>query len=410
MANQSRLKKDIETLRHISEPCNGGVTRIGLTATYRQGVEYLKQQMQEIGLTIKEDDVGNVYGILLGKDPALPSIVSGSHLDTVRNSGAFDGIAGVVCALEAVRMLKENNIQLSHSVEVLATVEEEGTHFGTVLLGSRFISGEFSEQDKDRLYNDRGNSLREVLTDYLGHRVVQPAFRAPESIKAFLELHDEQGPVLEATNIDIGIVDSIVAIQQMVITITGFAGHAGTVPMTLRQDAGVAGCLFVTELNRFILRQYADSATLTVGKFSLQPNSANCIPNQCQFTLDIRSGDAKILEDIDRYIHQQALLIQQECNTAFDINNISYKSPVVMNEALRQLIIHSCEKLNLSYRHMNSGAGHDAMIMAGVCPSAMLFVPCYKGITHHPDENVTWENMAKGTEVLFHTMIALDQS
>lgn len=410
MINKQRLEKDIETLKCISEPSDGGVTRIGLTPTYRQGIEYIKQQMYSIGLIVEEDDVGNVYGILPGKNPELPSIISGSHLDTVRNAGAFDGIAGVICALEVARQLKEKNIQLNHTFEVLATVEEEGTHFGTVLLGSRFITGELTEQDKEKLFNEQNKSLKEILQEYSQNITTKSSLRKSSSIKAFVELHDEQGPVLEATNTDIGIVNSIVAIQQMAVTITGFAGHAGTVPMTLRQDAGVAGCLFITDLNDYALRKYAESVTVTVGKLSLQPNSANCIPNQCHFTLDIRSGKEEIIQDIKNYIKKLATLIEQKCSTIFDVQNISFKEPVVMDHTLRQLIINSCKHLNMSYKNINSGAGHDAMVMAKLCPSAMIFIPCYKGITHHPDENVTWDNMAKGTAVLLQTIIEIDNS
>lgn len=409
MANQNRLEQDIETLRNISDPCDGGVTRIGLTPRYRQGVNYIKVQMQAVGLTIREDEVGNVYGIMQGTHPTLPSIISGSHLDTVKNAGAFDGIAGVVCALEVARMLKEQNIQLKHNYEVVAFVEEEGTHFGTVLLGSRYITGELNEVDKDRLRNDEGQTLRQILQQYSTGVTTISAKRDPQTIKAFLELHDEQGPVLEATKTDIGIVDNIVAIGQLVITITGFAGHAGTVPMTMRQDAGIAGCQFVSHLNQYTLRKYAEQATLTVGKFSLSPNSANTIPNQCTFTLDIRSGDEKIVHNIIKHVSSLALIINDEFNVVCEVKQVSFKDPVVMDSGLRQLLQATAEDLGLSVRHLNSGAGHDAMIMSGICPTAMMFIPCYKGITHHPDENVTWQDMAKGTDVLFNTIIQLDK-
>lgn len=410
MANTSRLEQDIETLRRITEPCDGGVTRVGLTKTYRLGIDYIKLQMHDIGLIVREDDIGNVYGVLKGQNPSLPSIISGSHLDTVRNAGAFDGIAGVVCALEVARMLKEQNIRLQHTFEILATVEEEGTHFGTVLLGSRFIAGEFLEEDRDRLCNDNGQTLRQILTDYSNNITTIPVKRDPNTIKAFLELHDEQGPVLETTKTDIGIVNNIVAIGQMIVTLTGFAGHAGTVPMTLRQDAGIAGCAFISNLNQYALRKYAEHATLTVGKLSLLPNSANCIPNQCTFTLDIRSGDPDIVHDMMNYVKQVATIIDLEYSVSSDVKQISFKAPVMMDASLRQLIEKTCIDLGLSYRHLNSGAGHDAMIMAGICPTAMLFVPCYKGITHHPDESVSWDDMAKGTDVLFNTILQLDKN
>lgn len=408
MANIFRMQEEIEHLRGISDPSDGGITRIGFTEKYRLGVEYIAKRMREIGLTVREDQVGNIYGVLPGSNPDLPSIISGSHLDTVRNAGAYDGIAGVVCAIEAVRMLKERNIQLKHTLEVLATIEEEGTYFGNVLVGSKFICGELTERDYDSLRNEAGQSMRDILETYIGKRETIRALRDPSSVKAFIEVHDEQGPVLDSTATDIGIVDTIVAIGQIQVTIQGVAGHAGTVPMNLRQDAGVAGCLFASRMTEYVLRKYVGTATLTIGKFSLLPNSANCIPSQCSFTLDIRSGLEPIVLDIMDYAKDISLVIERECSVKNTVTQVSLKSPVSMDKNLCKVIEHSCIELGMSYKHLNSGAGHDSMIMAGICPTAMIFIPCLKGITHHPDEYVSGNNMADGADVLLKTIIQLD--
>lgn len=408
MTNIARVQKNIDDLKEISEPCNGGVTRIGFTPKYREGVEYIKCQMREAGLEIIEDDVGNIYGRLVGKNPQLPAILSGSHLDTVRNAGAFDGIAGVVAALEVARMLKENGIQLNHTFEVVGFIEEEGTRFGIVLLGSRFISGEFTEKDRDRISSENGDTLRDVLQTYSSDYQVVPTRRHPETIKAFVELHDEQGPLLENTQSDIGIVDNIVSIGQMVIHVHGFAGHAGTVPMTMRQDAGVAGNLFATQITKYVVDNYPKIATVTIGKFTLEPGSANCIPCECRFTLDIRSGTSTIVQDIIRYIHREGVKIAKRCSVEIDTDEISFKQPVEMDSTLKDIIKHICKERNLTWQHMSSGAGHDAMIMAGISRSAMIFVPCEKGITHHPAERVFWDDMEKGVNVLFNTILKID--
>lgn len=408
MANLGRLKKNIEDLKAISEPCNGGVTRIGFTRKYREGVEYIKSQMREAGLEVFEDSIGNVYGRLVGKRPNLPVIISGSHLDTVRNAGAFDGIAGVVSALEVVRMLKENDIQLDHTLDVVGFIEEEGTQFGIVLLGSRFITGELTDKDYKKISNDSGETLYDMLQSYSAESMVIPAKREPESIKAFIELHDEQGPLLENTNTDIGIVDNIVAIGQMVVTIQGFAGHAGTVPMIMRQDAGVGGNLLATRLTQYVIDHYPERATLTIGKFHLEPGSANCIPCECRFTLDIRSGASDIVADIIRYVQSESIAVAKQCSVLIKAEQTSFKEPVEMDNTLKDVIKSACQKCNLTYRSMSSGAGHDAMIMAGITKSAMLFVPCVKGITHHPEEFVPWEYMKKGTDVLYNTILEID--
>lgn len=408
MASTVHLQEDIERLRLISDPSDGGVTRIGFTEKYRLGVEYIKTRMLEAGLSVHEDEVGNIYGVLPGANPNLPSIISGSHLDTVRNAGAYDGIAGVVCAIEVARVLKQRNIQLQHTFEVLATIEEEGTYFGTVLVGSRFISGEFNEKHFDLLKNESGQTMRQVLQSYLGSRETVKALRDPAEIRAFLEVHDEQGPVLETTSTDIGVVENIVAIAQMTINIQGFAGHAGTIPMNLRSDAGVAGCLFASRITEYVLRKYADNATLTIGKFSLLPNSANCVPGQCDFSLDIRSGNEDIVNDIMAFVQQVSDVIECECSVKNIVKTLSQKTPVRMDEELRNLVKKSCDGLGLSCRSLNSGAGHDAMVMAGICPTAMIFIPCKKGITHHPDEYVSGQDLANGANVLLETIIQID--
>ena len=409
MANISRLRKDIEALKSISEPCNGGVTRIGFTSKYREGVEYVKCQMREAGLDVVEDDIGNIYGRLLGKNPQLPAILSGSHLDTVRNAGAFDGIAGVVAALEVARMLRENEVQLDHTFEVVGFIEEEGTQFGIVLLGSRFISGEFTEEDYDRIGNEDGKTLRNMLQAYSSNNKVIPARRHPGEIKAFIELHDEQGPLLENTHSDIGIVDNIVAIGQMVVNIHGFAGHAGTVPMMMRQDAGVAGNILATRLTQYVIERYPETATLTIGKFHLEPGSANCIPCECRFTLDIRSGKTAIVQEIMRYAQNESIEVARNYSVVIETEETSFKHPVEMDNALKDIIKSACEECNLNWRPMNSGAGQDAMIMAGISRAAMLFVPCVQGVTHHPAECVLWEDMGKGTNVLYRTILKIDR-
>ncbi|MTH47272.1 Zn-dependent hydrolase [Intestinirhabdus alba] len=409
MANLERLEKNIADLKAITDPCNGGVTRIGFTPTYREGVEYIKKEMREAGLEVSEDDIGNVYGRLAGKNPLLPAIVSGSHLDTVRNAGAYDGIAGVVAALEVARMLREQNIRLEHPYEVVAFIEEEGTRFGIVLLGSRFISGELTDSDRDKICTDDGETLRDILRTYSAGQTLIPAPRAPDTIKAFIELHDEQGPLLENSGTDIGIVDNIVAIGQMVVTIEGVAGHAGTVPMKMRQDAGVAGNMLAARLTQYVIDRHPDTATLTIGKFHLEPGSANCIPSGCRFTLDIRSGRPERVHEIIAFVKSESLTVAERCGVTIDAQQTSFKPPVEMNSALKEIIKSSCEQCGLSYRSMSSGAGHDAMIMADISKAAMLFVPCVKGITHNPAEFVHRENMGKGTDVLFNAIQKIDR-
>ena len=407
MANMLRIQSDIERLKSISEPCEAGTTRIGFTQTYREGADFFKRRMVEAGLSVREDSAGNVYGKLAGSKSGLPVILSGSHLDTVRCAGAFDGIAGAVCALEAARMIKENGVPLRHSFEVIGTMEEEGTRFGQVLLGSQFITGVFGDKDLDTIGDPDGITLREILKDYLPADVC-PAYRESGEILAVLELHDEQGPVLEAENIDIGIVEKIVAISWLTVTVTGFAGHAGTVPMPLRQDAATGACRLIDSIARHTIANYAYSATATIGKLELLPGSTNCIPAKCIFTVDLRSGSMSNIDDLTAFIQKRAEETAKECHLTIHVHVDSRKDPIAMDGTLREMIRKSCAKSGCSCRDINSGAGHDAMIFSGRWPTAMLFVPCVKGITHNPAEYVSPEALAKGTDVLYQTILALD--
>lgn len=408
MADMARIQSDIEQLKKISEPCEAGTTRIGFTQTYRQGANFFKSRMLEAGLVVREDRIGNVYGRLEGSKSDLPVILSGSHLDTVRCAGAFDGVAGAVCALEVARMLKDNDVTLRHSYEVIGMIEEEGTRFGQALLGSQFITGVFGEKELDSISDPDGTTLREILQTYSPADTC-PAYRNDDEVLAVLELHDEQGPVLEAEHIDIGIVENIVAISWLTVTVTGFAGHAGTVPMPLRQDAGTGACRLIDNIARHTAENYAHVATTTIGKLNLMPGSSNCIPSKCVFTVDLRSGQMSNVDELMAFIQKRSAEVAEECDVDIQVRIDFRKDPIEMDSKLRGLLRQSCEDLKYSYRDINSGAGHDAMVLSTRWPSAMLFVPCVKGITHNPAEHVFPEALAKGANVLYGAILALDR-
>lgn len=408
MADESRIVNDIENMRVITDPCEGGTTRIGFTEKYREGAEYFKGKMREAGLAVREDSIGNVYGRLAGTEDTLPVILAGSHLDTVRNAGAYDGIAGAVCALEAARMIKENHIKLKHPFEVVGIIEEEGTKFGQVLLGSKFVTGAFSESDMDSIKDEDGITLRNVLSAYQAADCCG-CYRESNEVLAFLELHDEQGPLLESRGIDIGIVEKIVAISWLTVTVTGFAGHAGTIPMPLRQDAATGASYIIGGISSFTTEKYSYQATATVGKLELLPGSANCIPGKCTFSVDLRAGSFDVIDDIIEYIHK----LSKECEALFHVNAEvmvnSRQAPIAMNLNIRQVYQDCCEKLGYSYCSMNSGAGHDSMIFSAHWPAAMFFIPCRKGITHNPEEYVTPQALAKGADLLYESILAIDK-
>ena len=407
LVNWHRIREDIEAVRSFSQPCEGGVTRLSFTKEYRMAVEYIKDRAREIGLLVREDSFGNVYGLLEGREPDRPRILSGSHMDTVHCGGAFDGFAGVACALEVARTIKESGESLRSGFEIVGTVEEEGSRFGQVLMGSQFITGLFGEREMDLYRALDGVSVRQALGEYYGDSI--PAYRLNrDEIKVFLELHIEQGPVLENKGLSIGIVERIVGISWLRITVHGFAGHAGTVPMDVRQDAGIAAFDLITNVNRHVTENYALDATATVGRLSLLPDSSNCIPSKCSFTVDLRAGKYAHIEEITAYIRSCAADMESKYGVQIDLQIESQKQPVQMDSQIQSVIQKSCDELGYAHMRLNSGAGHDAMIFAEQWKTGMIFVPCHRGITHNPDERAEWQDLARGTNVLYKTVLNLD--
>ena len=407
MADWHRIREDIEAVRRFSQGDEDGVTRLSFTKEYRMAVEYIKGRAREIGLQVREDGVGNVYGLLEGREPGSPRVLSGSHMDTVRCGGAFDGFAGIACALEAARLIQENGKPLRAGFEIVGMVEEEGARFGQVLMGSQFMTGRFGEREMDLLRDEDGVSVRQALEAY--YEGAAPAYRLScDEIKAFLELHIEQGPVLEDNGIAIGIVENIVGISWLQVTVHGFAGHAGTVPMQVRQDAGIAAFDLITNINRHVTERHALNATATVGRLALLPGSANCIPSKCSFTVDLRAGDYAYIEEMTAHIRSCAAGIENKHNVRIDIQIESQKQPVQMDTQIQRAVQKSCDELGYTYMRLNSGAGHDAMIFAEQWKTGMIFVPCHRGITHNPGEHAAWEDLARGADVLYKTVLELD--
>ena len=293
---QDRLKTEIETLKGMSEPCRCGTTRQSYSAAYKEGTAYIKGVMEDCGLTVHEDGVGNVIGTLTGTEPGLAKILSGSHLDTVRCAGAFDGIAGVVCAAEAARLVRESGMPLRHTFQVLGMIGEEGTRFGKALLGSQFIAGIYGEEQLDEFIGiEDKKTMRQAMTEYGLSGDLKGVSRKEDAVKAFLEIHGEQGPVLEQEEKQIGVVDTIVGLSWLVVKVKGQAGHSGTVPMNLRRDAGTGAFHLICRIHDYVCDTYSGRATLTAGQVSLLPGSMNSIPGECEFSLDIRSGEEEIL-------------------------------------------------------------------------------------------------------------------
>jgi N-carbamoyl-L-amino-acid hydrolase len=406
-----RLWDDVMALAAITEP-ERPYTRRSFTPLFLEGRAWLAKRFEEAGLTPRIDTAGNLIGRLDGRDPSRGVIALGSHSDTVPSGGRFDGIAGLIAALEIARALRESGTRLAHTLEVIDFLAEEPSEYGLSCVGSRGVSGALDARMLD-LTEPSGEPLWEAL-----RRVGGDPDRLDEArrndITAFLELHIEQGLALESRAIDVGIVTSIAGIRRIEIVFEGAADHAGTTPMDLRRDALVAAAATVTSA-RCIAEQLANEApgyfVATVGVLTVEPGAANVVPGRCRLVIDVRTTEPALTErfvvalDRESAEHAKAAGVAR---TAFA--TLSDAPPVACDPALRELLRRSASELGLSHIDLASGAGHDAAFMSRICPAAMVFVPCRGGKSHAPEEWAEREQIAAGAAVMLQTVQMLDRA
>lgn len=408
--NRARIQRDIEELAKYNATPGQGLTRFSLTAEDRAARGYLRQEMKGCGLSVYEDAAGNLVGRRDGELADAPVVMIGSHFDSVKGGGNFDGPAGVSAALETARVLHERGIKTRYPIEVVAMIEEEGARFSASLYGSRAMAGLIGLAQLQERKDINGISMYEALQEF-GFKPdeIAAAERPAGSIKAFLELHIEQGPILEAEGLEVGIVQEIVGIHDMKIKITGQQGHAGTIPMHLRADALNGAAKVVAKIAELAVEEGAGTVA-TVGWMSVKPGGFNIIPGEVEFSVDIRSGKRQHVDNISRRIGEVLQEITAGTALTAELFSLMNVPPVRMAESIvtRQLAI--CERLGLRHRLMQSGAGHDAMVMAGITEVGLVFVPSLDGRSHCPEEWTDYEQLQKGAEVYLHTVLDLAEA
>ena len=401
MANELKLIEDniikaLDALQKFTATPGFGVTRFPYTKEARDACSYLKKLMEAVGLAVRMDNSGAVIGRLEGKSPA--TIMIGSHFDSVKHGGAYDGIAGVVCAIEVARLLKESGMELGYSLEVIATNDEEGARFNAGLFTGKALLGQLTCEELKTQVDVDGISVYQAMAAY-GLKPEEIAEHKRDDIKAFIEIHIEQGPVLEAEHKEIGIVDVIVGIKRARIRINGRADHAGTMPMHMRKDA--------LEQATKVISKIGDRARLfrncvaTVGFLQVEPNVMNIIPQSVTFGVDIRGVDEEsimaqyysLLADLDK--------MSLESGLTYDVENLLYAEPVLMDEEIKGHFEMSCITREFEYMHLPSGAGHDAQFFGAKLPAAMLFVPSAGGRSHCPEEKSEASDLAKAVLVAY---------
>ena len=401
--NTDRIGADLDALAAITDPGRPW-TRRAFSPRFDQGRDWLRTRFAQAGLRVALDAGGNLIGTRPGTDPDAGTILLGSHSDTVPDGGRFDGVAGVIVALEVARMLDEQGIQLRHTLEVVDFLAEEVSVFGVSCIGSRAMAGVLPD-DWLGLVHD-GRSLDQAIRDVGG----DPTARARrDDIRAFLELHIEQGPVLEAEGLDLGIVTAIAGIERIEIVLTGRPDHAGTAPMDRRADALVAAAALVTAIDAEAQAraQGPDHFTATVGEFSIEPGAANVVPGRVRMLIDARAEARPEMEEFLRWIEDRLTALPDGITAESRL--LSDNRPTPMNEGLVKQLEVASTNCGASHRRMVSGAGHDAAFVAKIAPSIMIFVPSRDGRSHCPEEFSTAPSIALGAEVIADAVIALDK-
>lgn len=403
--NLDRIKRDLETLSKFNATPGQGLTRFSLTAEDRGARKYIKNELLKLGLNVYEDSAGSIFGRRSGTDDSLPAIMIGSHFDSVKNGGNFDGPAGIVMALEIMRTLEENNIRTKYPIEFVGMIEEEGGRFGSGVFGSRAMVGRVSIEQLHNNKDEYGISMAKALHDFgFNPEEIEKARRNPKDIKAFIELHIEQGPILEASHKDIGIVDFIVGINEFKVILRGRPDHAGTTPMHMRSDALSTASKVICKIEGYA-REAREGTVATVGVLNIKPGAANIVPGEVIFTVDIRSKDSDCISKVKNNIVEALKNETDASGIELEIIEMLDVNPVKMSEGIIKSLEKNAQSNGFSYIKMLSGAGHDAMIMAAITDVGLVFVPSKDGRSHCPEEWTDYEDLQRGIEVIYNTIL-----
>ena len=402
------IRKDIENLNMYNETPGEGITRILFTEQELKARKYIKKRMREVGLEVEEDAIGNIYGTLKGSNPRLSPVWTGSHIDTVPYAGSFDGMTGVVGGIEALRVIKESGLRHERNIQVIVFTSEEPTRFGKGCLGSRAMAGDLTRNGTTYLVDEDGKTLSKVL-DELGYNNEQFHLIKKEKgdVYGCVELHIEQGAILERLGKKIGIVTAISAPTDLIIEVEGTQEHAGATPMPVRRDAMAAAAKIIIGIEGMARTSDNPSMVATVGKLDIFPGATNVIPGMVRFTVDMRSDNFKEKEQIINKIEVLSNAIGDIEGVKTSIRIVSHEYPAVADAHIVEVMKGVCDSQRKEYNLMVSGAYHDSMFVSRFAPFSMIFVPSRGGISHHKDEWTDYEDIKSGVDVLAETLLIM---
>lgn len=396
-----KFRHDFNSIAQCGILDNGGLSRLALSSSDQEARAYLIKVMQKEGLKVHIDAAGNIHGLLEGRAPELAAVAVGSHLDSVPQGGHYDGVVGVLAGIEVVRRLNAAGAHPLRSLKIINFCAEESSRFGVATLGSKAITGNLSIEELKQTTDREGTSFYTALKrsgcniDALAYDVI-----GKNDIHTFLELHIEQGRILEQKNIDIGLVTAIAAPSRFDLILTGRSDHSGNTPMHMRRDA-LAGAAEVVLAVEEIARDSSASSVGTVGVLDVEPGAMNVIPGRVHLQIDIRDTNMETKNRAVAELQRRIELIAQKRNIGISIKTLCNDEPITLDSTLRQRIQYLASDLGITTTEMPSGAGHDAMHFAAITPTALLFIPSIEGISHNINEQSSFEAIAKGVELLY---------
>lgn len=407
--DQQRLVSEIDELATISDADPPAVTRVVFTPTDLKARAWVKDRCRNAGLIVREDAIGNTFARWVGSDAAAPVVGTGSHIDAIPNAGKYDGVVGVLGGLEAIRALQGAAFRPRHSIELLIFTSEEPTRFGIGCLGSRLLSGILSAESARNLSDNEGNTVEEARR-HAGFSGELAQVRLPVNYyKGFVELHIEQGPLLEHTGKILGLVEKIAAPASLRVTIEGEGGHAGAVLMPNRHDALCGAAELILVLESAAKNSGAIDTVATVGICDVFPGAVNSIPAKVRLSVDVRDTDLTRRDVVLRTLEEACRATSAKRQVEIHSELMNADAPTQCDPGILQALRQACKRRQFSFLTMTSRAYHDSLFMSRVAPVAMLFIPCRHGYSHRPDEYASPEDIARGALVLAETLAALTE-